>query len=488
MDKDSAAARWARLRFAIIGPLLAAPPERGELQQAFRSLAASLWRHPINGTDYRISAGTIERWYYKAHRAVDPVAALRPQRREDAGRARKLPAALVRKIEQQYQQHTDWSVQLHYDNLVALCESTPALQPMPSYSTLRRHLKARGLHRQRSVSAQRPGEQRARDRLERREVRSYEVEYVNALWHADFHHGSVPIVTHEGRWVKPILLGILDDRSRLACHVQWYLDETAESLVHGLSQAFQKRALPRCLMTDNGAAMKAAEFLAGLHTLGVMFDPTLPYSPYQNGKQETFWSSVEGRLLAMLKDVKDLTLERLNELTLIWVEQDYHQRIHRELNTTPLHCYLAHSDVGRASPDSAALRQAFRRTVRRTQRRSDGTLMLGGRRWEIPSRYRHLDKPLVRYATWDLRAVDLLDPNTGHQLCALYPLDKQANASGVRRTLGSTGSADPVEPSATDEPADELPPLMKKLVAEFAATGMPPSYIPKKPPKDTSDQ
>lgn len=483
MDKDSKQERWAQLRFAIIGPLLAAPPEYGELQQAFITLAASVWRHPINGTDYRISAGSIERWYYKAHRAVDPVAALRPQRREDAGRTRRLPAELVAIIERQYQKHTDWSVQLHYDNLVALSESTPTLQPMPSYSTLRRHLKARGLHRQRRIPAQRPGEQRARERLERREVRSYEAEYVNALWHADFHHGSVPIVTRDGRWVKPILLGILDDRSRLACHVQWYLDETAESLVHGLSQAFQKRELPRSLMTDNGAAMKAEEFLAGLNTLGIVFDPTLPYSPYQNGKQETFWSSVEGRLLAMLKDVRDLTLDRLNELTLVWVEQDYHQRLHREINTTPRECYLTQPGVGRTSPGSDVLRQAFRRTVRRTQRRSDGTLMLAAKRWELPNRYRHLDKPLVRYAAWDLRSVDLLDPNTGHKLCALYPLDKQANANAIRRTISPTETPEQGATAATDELTEEIPPLMKKLVAEFSATGMPPSYIPK-PPKD----
>lgn len=35
--------------------------------------------------------------------------------------------------------------------------------------------------------------------------------------------------------------GVIDDRSRLVCHLQWYLDETAESLIHGLSQAFMKR-------------------------------------------------------------------------------------------------------------------------------------------------------------------------------------------------------------------------------------------------------
>jgi len=31
--------RWARLRFAIIGPLLAAPPAQGELRTALEGLA-----------------------------------------------------------------------------------------------------------------------------------------------------------------------------------------------------------------------------------------------------------------------------------------------------------------------------------------------------------------------------------------------------------------------------------------------------------------
>ena len=109
----------------------------------------------------------------------------------------------------------------------------------------------------------------ARDRLDRLEVRSYEVDYVGALWHLDFHHASRKDLTRTGLWVKPLLFGVIDDRSRLVCHLQWYLDETAESLVHGLSQAFMKRGLPRALMTDNGAAMLAEETVSGLARLGV---------------------------------------------------------------------------------------------------------------------------------------------------------------------------------------------------------------------------
>ena len=59
--------RWARLRFAIIGPLLAAPPAAGDLQAARAQLAARTWRHPLTGLETRFGASTIERWYSAEH-------------------------------------------------------------------------------------------------------------------------------------------------------------------------------------------------------------------------------------------------------------------------------------------------------------------------------------------------------------------------------------------------------------------------------------
>ena len=60
------------------------------------------------------------------------------------------------------------------------------------------------------------------ERLETREVRSFEVDHVHTLWHLDFHHGSCRILGRDGQWRKPLLLAILDDHSRLICHAQWY--------------------------------------------------------------------------------------------------------------------------------------------------------------------------------------------------------------------------------------------------------------------------
>ena len=474
--------RWARWRFAIIGPLLAAPPPAGELRQALEALAQRRWRQPVSGLAVRLSFATLERWYYAARQADDPVAALRRCTRSDAGRFRCLSAALIQAIETQYRAHPGWTVQLHYDNLLALAEEAPALQPLPSYNTLRRFLKARGYQRRRPPKRHSPGAEQAAQRLAQWEVRSYEAEYVHGLWHADFHHGSRRVLTASGGWVKPLLLCCIDDHSRLVCHLQWYLEETAEVLVHGLSQALQKRGLPRALMTDNGSAMQAEEFLAGLHTLGILHEPTLPYSPYQNAKQETFWATLEGRLMAMLEGVKDLSLERLNAITQAWVEHEYHRREHAEIATMPLARYLDAPGVGRECPDSQTLRRAFRCTVKRRQRRSDGTISLAGKRLEIPSRYRHLEQPTVRYARWDLRAVELIDPRNGAPLCALYPLDKTANAEGGRRTLETS------QPSFEGAHSEELPPLLRQCLAEYAATGFPPAYLPHAPSESDTDE
>ena len=77
MAQDDDPDRWARLRFAIIGPLLAAPPPRGELGKALACLSQKNWSHPVTGAPVRFSAPTLERWFYTARNSPDPVAALR---------------------------------------------------------------------------------------------------------------------------------------------------------------------------------------------------------------------------------------------------------------------------------------------------------------------------------------------------------------------------------------------------------------------------
>ena len=470
---------WARFRFSVVGSLLSSPPARGTLHAAIRALAEKTWSHPVTGRDVRVAAGTIARWYYTALRqgGDDPLGVLRRAVRKDCGKI-SLAAPLAERLHLQYRDYPHWSCQLHYDNLAALVKADPTLGQLRSYSTVKRYMRAHGLVRMPRLQLhQRPGEVRAERRRQTREVRSYEATHVGALWHLDFHHGSLRVLTPGGQWQRPIALAILDDHSRLCCHIQWYLSETAQDLAHGLSQAIQKRGLPRALLTDNGAAMVAEEVAEGLLRLGIVHERTLPYSPYQNGKQEVFWGTLEGRLMKMLDGVADLTLEFLNKASQAWVEIEYNRGVHRETSCSPVERFERAPDVLRVSPSSESLRDAFRLETSRSQRRSDGTISLDGVRFEVPARYRHFREVAVRYARWDLGRVDLVDEHSGNILAPIYPLDKTANADGRRAALEPGGT--PLPPKNQRRATAELPPLLKSLLQEYSATGMPPAYLPK---------
>jgi transposase InsO family protein len=478
-DDASARLRWARLRFSIIGPLLASPPERGELAGRIVKLAETPWRHPTTGEVLRYSAKTIEKMYYVARDQADPLRALGRKVPKHAGTHPSIPDALAKAIDKQYAEHRGWSYQLHYDNLVVVAKEDPSLDPMPGYATVRRFMKDRGLFKNR----RRRGKGSEQEVVPR-ETRSYEVAHVNALWHYDYHVGKRQVLTACGEWKTPYLFCALDDCSRLCSHAQWYLDrENTEDLVHGLSQGFQKRELPRSTLSDNGSPMKAAETIEGCERLGILQYLTLPNSPEQNAKQEHFWTLIEGRLMPMLEGEPQLTLELLNRATQAWVEQEYHRTVHSELGKTPLERYLEGPSVGRECPSSEELRRAFRMEITRTQRRSDGTVTVEGVRFEVPSAYRTLLKLRLRVARWDLSNVELVDPRTGNHLAMLLPLDKINNADRKRRVLTDAAAS----LSRPDKPPG-IAPLLRSLMADYAATGLPPAYLPKDDTSHTDEE
>jgi len=481
MEKDDDHARpherWAHLRFAVIGPLLAAPPARGDLKSELLTLSEKVWRHPLTNEPLTFGLSTIERWLYQAKgERRDPVLALKKKLRRDQGKHRAFLAALGDALLLQHKAHPSWSIQLHHDNLAVLCEQDAALGRLPSYTSMRRFFRTSGLKKTpRRRGPMSPGRARAERRLQTREVRSFEATHVGGLWHLDFHHGSLKVLKQNGEWATPMLLCVLDDHSRLCCHLQWYLNETAENLVHALMQAIMKRGLCRSLLSDNGAAMIADETSEGLTRLSIVQKTTLPESPYQNGKQENFFSQVEGRLVAMLEHVPDLSLQMLNEASLAWVELEYNRKPHSEIGTTPVDRFLTSPSALRPAPDLKYLKLAFMKEERRVQRQSDGTVSIASVRFEVPNRFRHLEEIRVRFARWDLSTVLLICPKTGALLGRLYPLDKAENSGGERRTLapvaGQTLSAEP--------PQAAMAPLLKKLMADYAATGLRPAYLPK---------
>ncbi|HOW64229.1 MAG TPA: hypothetical protein P5186_16165 [Candidatus Paceibacterota bacterium] len=94
-----------------MGPLLAAPPGRGEIQVQLGQLAAQKWRHPHSGQWVQFGRSTIERWYYTArNEAKDPVRVLQRKERSDRGQHPALKPKLQQALVDQYRQHPNMSL------------------------------------------------------------------------------------------------------------------------------------------------------------------------------------------------------------------------------------------------------------------------------------------------------------------------------------------------------------------------------------------
>jgi hypothetical protein len=112
------------------------------LQAALPELAARTWRHPLTGLEVRFGASTIERWYYAARGATDPMTVLRNQLRSDIGSFSSICPQAAGALRDQYNHHPGWTAQLHHDNLRVVLAATSPPVACPSYPSVRRYLKA----------------------------------------------------------------------------------------------------------------------------------------------------------------------------------------------------------------------------------------------------------------------------------------------------------------------------------------------------------
>lgn len=452
-------------RIGILGRILSDPPK--VVKPCLMELVSQGgWRHPLSGETVELKLRTLQRWYAAASTADNAMLALMPATRKDKGKSQAISADVIVIVEVIYGDYPHFSWKLLHDNLAAQIRSQTTVPYIPSYSTLRRYLIVREMRPIPRTT------RRATEALLRKKKEGsflFEVEHVGALWHTDYHHGSFQVVTGNGTLKTPLAVAFIDDRSRFICHIQWYLDETCENLVHTFIQAIMRRGLPRGTVSDNGSQMIAGEFVCGGENLGLSMQRIRVCSPWQNGKIETFWDPLENRLMSMLHKVRNLTLAELNTLTQVWVEQEYHRSRHSELKTHPLEVFLNHKSVLRDPPSQEELQKAFRIAVTRQQRMSDHTATVDGVRYQIPKHYWHQRDLRISYARWDLSSVDLLNDETGTPIATLRPVDKLRNANLPRHELLAI----------RDNIESVLPPLLREQYLKSKDAGQRSLYLPK---------
>lgn len=395
----------AVFRFGVIFPLVERDLHEywGEKERIIRELVSKEWEIPYSTRNY-ISKATILNWVKRYEDGGRRIEALFPESRGDRGRMRSISDEQIDALVKLRKENPKLSTPRIVEKAMAQGVFPPGKEV--SMASIYRLLKLHKLKRQKTVS----------------DMRKFEVQMSNDLWQSDCMHG--PKVLHEGRMRKAYLFAIIDDHSRLITHGQFYLAETLENYLDCLWAAMRKRGLPRKLYVDNGASFKAHRLQLGCASLEVGLRYARPYRPQGKGKIERFFRTVRMQFLPELPE--NISLEELNRLFNLYIEDKYHLRIHGTTGEKPIDRYLHDAKALRKAPDD--LPEYFRKREERTVN-NDRTVKLDGRLYEAPTGLVGM-RIILRFENYDRIEVFVGDESKGF----LKNLNQEVNSRIKRQS------------------------------------------------------
>ncbi len=120
-----------------------------------------------------------------------------------------------------------------------------------------------------------------------------------------------------------------------------------------------------------------------------------PRDPEPGGKIEKFFQTSQGRFEAEVRAKGIMDLDELNRKFSAWLDMDYHETPHSEIEQTPRECYEKGLLVADPVDISKAIR-FFMLKAERTVNRNFSDVSVDARQYKVKSKLRG-DKVLVRY-------------------------------------------------------------------------------------------
>lgn len=434
MDEESRRA-VALFRFAVLGPLVSARLEHGDRAALFSAAARRDHLTP-DGRVVRVSARTIESWYY-AHRAGG-LAALTPTSREDCGTSRSMTEAVRDLVIRAKREKPRRSIR----RIIRMLERAHVVKPgVLTHSSVHRLLAREGV----SARPSRRQDEEGAATGTRVERRSFIAEHVGDLWVGDALHVHRPVRLPNGRIGKAYLLSQIDSASRYLPHSYFSANEQDSDQEHGLRQALLKYGVPRAYYVDRGAAYTARSLRAICPELGCRLLHAGKGDAEAKGVIErwhrTWREEVEDELS---RDV--IALEDLSAIHFAWLAREYHMRNHDTTGMPPRERFLAEIAELRPAPSADRLAEIFLHRDKRLVRK-DATVRWGGGFLEV--RAELVGKTVeLRFDPCD----DTLAPKVyrdGIFVCDTVPLDRVANMHRARRRVTGEPAPD-IEPTGID--------------------------------------
>lgn len=417
----------ALFRSEIVGALTRRDLSRGDLAAELRELAKVRRRLPGSDHTRTFSVTTLERWYYAyKHRGLD---GLKPRRRSDRGRCRKLTAeqrALLVDIRREFPSAT---VPLILRTLI----SDGRLDARAiSTSGVQRLYRELGLDRVPMRDGSSP-----KTRLR------WEAERPGALWHGDVCHAAAIVVAGEKRPVR--IHAMLDDASRYIVAIEARYQEREEDMLDLVVGAIRRHGPPDGLYLDNGATYRGDILRVCCGRLGISLRHARPYDPQARGKMERFWRTLREGCLDFMGALS--SLHDVNVRLIAFLDTHYHKAPHASLMGRAPETVFREGERAPDDVDEKRLREALTVRVRRRVRR-DSTVSIDGVDWELDQGYLAGQVVTAARCLVDPKEVPWLEHDD--KVFQLHRVDAKKNGTTARPPRRSMSTTKPTTPPEFD--------------------------------------
>lgn len=377
---DNASEQLALFKFSVIAPLVNQTYGEGSKSAYFRKMAAE--RYPLpDGRVMEYAPSTIKHWYQDyINGGLD---ALRKKPRRDIGQSRVLSPAQKTCIDQIRFEFPLISATMVYRRMI---ETGQLLRQEVSLSTVQRYIRGCTQTR-RQTGADNTNVQRL----------AFEMEFANDCWQADTCY--LPAITVNGSKQKIYLISIIDDASRLPMHAEIFFADNAVNFQHCLRKAITKYGVPKRLYVDNGSPYKNEQLRLICAGLGLILIHSRVRQPQGKGKQERLFRTIQEGWVYGQDFSRFDSLSQLNDIFQTWLQQEYANRIHSSLQTTPRERFLQDQARLRRLPSETIEQNFLHRVERRVA--ADSTIQINKHVFEV--HHRLIGQRIkVRYLPTDL--------------------------------------------------------------------------------------
>lgn len=402
----------ALFRYGILAPLISeAYDESNSIKQFLDNAAAKTYTNP-RGEDTKISASTLERWYYDYQR--NGFDGLIPKRRSDTGKPRKIDDDIINQIRFLKSEYPRIPATLIHQRLI---DNGTIIKGEVSLSTVNRFVN-KILDEEKHSNKQ--------------DIKRYERAHINEVWCGDTCYG--PYLTIEGKKRRVYIMALIDDASRYIVGVDTVLNDDFINLMSTLKTAVIRHGKPRMLNFDNGSAYKNKQMELVAARVGITLHFCMPYTPISKAKIERWFKTLRDQWMSQLRLNEYNTLGELRKSLFEYVSK-YNQTVHSSLNgLSPQERFFKESyTIKRLNEDQ--IEKAFLLEYERRVS-ADNVVVLDGIHYEVDYRYSK-QKITLRYSP-DLSKIYVVDKQTGN-LVPIKILNKKENALIKREKVKLVG-------------------------------------------------